>query len=64
MEKTRCEKCKAWEFKHDNAGFCTRNAPQPTVMSKERGVHTSESEYELVWPSTLKDDGCWEGIPR
>ncbi len=56
----RCEECPAWVFSKDATGFCKRRAPQPTVMKK---VNAGE-EYELVWPSTLKDDGCGDGIER
>lgn len=55
----RCEQCKAWCFTKDFSGFCKRHAPKPTVLEKRDGA-----EYLLVWPSTLKDDGCEDGIPR
>ena len=56
-EIVRCEECVFWDFKKDNAGFCKCRAPQPTVSVKDK-------EYILVWPSTLKDDGCGDGSKR
>ena len=56
----RCEECKAWHFSKNFSGFCKRKAPQPAVMKKE----ASDDAYILVWPSTLKDDGCEEGLLR
>lgn len=63
---TRCEECKAWHFTKDVSGFCKRNAPQPTVMREHKKTNGAQSAavYILVWPSTLKDDGCEESIPR
>jgi hypothetical protein len=51
----RCADCKAWEIRLDDKdfGYCKANAPSPTVLKIEDGA-----EYQLVWPSTGKDDFC------
>lgn len=55
----RCEECKAWECSGGVNGFCKRHSPRPTIMVDNAGV-----QYLIIWPSTLKDDGCMEGMPR
>lgn len=53
-EKVLCKNCKCWDSKADGSGFCRRHAPMPTVMKKE-------AENILVVPSTMANDGCFEG---
>ena len=53
----RCCECQAWEMRADNRdfGYCKRKAPQPTVVEV-----VEDTEYQIVWPSTGKDDWCME----
>lgn len=53
--------CKLWEqSKEDsNFGLCKANAPMPTVMILEAG-----RKYQIVWPSTGKDDYCFQFVPE
>jgi hypothetical protein len=37
-------------------GFCKKHAPAPSVLAKT----DDEDPYLLVWPSTGKDDWCFE----
>ncbi len=55
----RCENCLAWRFSQGVAGHCHRKSPSPAVM---KGSETDK--YIVVFPLTLKDDGCWEGLER
>ena len=51
----KCSDCKFWERHTDNPlfGFCKRNAPRPEITSIETG-----RKYQIIWPSTGKDDWC------
>jgi hypothetical protein len=51
----RCADCKAWEMRPDdnNFGYCRANAPAPEVCKIEDGA-----QFQLIWPSTGKDDWC------
>jgi len=58
-EKTLCKNCKCWDSKADGSGFCRRYAPYPAVM-KMKDDHSEK--FVLVVPSTMANDGCWEGV--
>lgn len=53
----RCADCKAWLLRSDNPNFglCRMHAPRPTIAVLEEDI-----EYQLIWPSTGKDDVCQE----
>lgn len=52
-----CKRCIYWEEHGDNPsfGFCKRYAPNPTTMPVNGIV-----EFQIIWPSTGKDDWCGE----
>ena len=58
-----CETCEHWqrhtEKDKENYGFCRRYAPQPTVTAAAPGL-----EFQIIWPSTGKDDFCGEHRQR
>jgi len=56
-----CEKCKFWERRKDEKdfGFCKRFPPSPAVTAVATGL-----EFQIVWPSTGKDDNCGEFSQR
>ena len=51
----RCADCRAWEKRTDNNkfGYCKRHSPRPEIKKMETGF-----EYQIIWPSTGKDDWC------
>jgi len=53
--KMKCIDCKNWERREDdlNYGLCKANAPSPIIVPLEEG-----RKYNIVWPSTGKDDWC------
>jgi len=57
MEKVLCKNCKCWDTKADGSGVCHRHAPTPIIVKDTKG-----DQYMLVVPSTLSNDGCFEGI--
>lgn len=55
---TLCKDCKAWFFiGGTDRGYCRRHAPRPHAIK-------AGEELTTVIPSTSKEDGCYEGIPR
>lgn len=58
-----CNGCQHWtehtEEEKINYGFCRRYAPRPTVCAIVDGM-----TYQIIWPSTGKDDTCGEFCQR
>lgn len=58
MKKVLCKNCACWDSKADGSGYCRKHAPGPQVMPRIEG---EKMEYVLVVPSTMANDGCFEG---
>lgn len=56
----RCENCYNWEAHNENPlfGLCRAYAPTATIVPQEAG-----RKYQIVWPSTGKDDWCGDFAP-
>jgi hypothetical protein len=56
-----CQSCMFWETHkdEDNFGYCKRYAPGPTVLARIDGMN-----FQIIWPSTGKDDWCGEHSKR
>ena len=70
MGRVLCGKCKCWNQKHaiyeqvpelkdDNVGICERHAPRQHFLNP-----MMHGEPMRMFPGMLRDEGCWEGIPK
>jgi len=59
MKKVLCKNCECWDSKADGSGFCRRYAPQPQA---EQVIEGAKTTFVLVVPSTMANDGCFEGL--